>query len=168
MVWPDRRRWHCGNGEGDEESDVGAMDVDGIGDPPIRLVGDGVDDTGVKEWTMLYEACKFPGATISLVHEDDGIPDSCGGCGLMEPDSESEEDDLPDDKESVVVKLERGGGGLEPYNPFPFTIFKDNALLLLPPLFFVLLKCFIIDFSGMEFVILEVAPSKQIKFAEVS
>jgi hypothetical protein len=50
-----------------------------------RLVGDGVDDTGVKELTMLNEACKFPGTTISLVHEDGGIPDSCGGCGLMEP-----------------------------------------------------------------------------------
>ena len=36
IVWPERRRWHCDNGDGDVESDiVGAIDVDGIGDPPI-------------------------------------------------------------------------------------------------------------------------------------
>ena len=55
------------------------------------MVGDGVVDAGVKEWTMLNEACKFPGATISLLHEVDGIPDSCGGCGLMEPVSKEKE-----------------------------------------------------------------------------
>ena len=35
-MWPDRRRWHCDNGDGDKESDGGASDVDGIGDSPLK------------------------------------------------------------------------------------------------------------------------------------
>ena len=85
------------------------------------------------------------------------------------PDSESDEDDLPDDKESAVVKLERGGGGLDPYIPFPFTIFKDNALLLLPLIFDLLQKCFVIEFSVIDDVaILEGEPRIDIKCAELS
>ena len=82
------------------------------------------------------------------------------------PDSESEDDDLPEDNESVVVKLESGGGGLEPYSPFPFTIFVDIPLIL-PP-FLVLLKCFSVNLVGTEVDIFDVAPSKQIRFADVS
>ena len=49
------------------------------------MVGEGVDDCGVKECIILSEACEFPGgAKISLVHEDDVIPVSCGW-GLIEP-----------------------------------------------------------------------------------
>ena len=82
------------------------------------------------------------------------------------PDSESEDDDLPEDKESVVVKLERGGGGLEPYSPFPFTIFEDIPLML-PP-FLLLFICFSIVLGAPAVEVFEVAPSKQIRFAEVS
>ena len=50
---------------------------------------------------------------------------------LSLPDSESEDDDLPDDRESDAVKLDRGGGGLDPKMPFPWsTIFKDKVLKL--------------------------------------
>ena len=35
MVWPERRWWPCDTGEGDVESDIVAMDVDRIGDPPM-------------------------------------------------------------------------------------------------------------------------------------
>ena len=68
-----------------------------------------------------------------------------------------------------MVKLESGGGGLDPYIPFPFTIFKDNALLLLPLIFDLLQKCFAIDLSGIDGVaMLEGVPRIEIKCAEVS
>ena len=47
------------------------------------MVGEGVDDCGVKECIIPSEACVFPGgARMSLLHEL--IPVSCGW-GLIEP-----------------------------------------------------------------------------------
>lgn len=139
--------------------------MDGIGDSP--LVGEGVGDCGGNKWIMLLEALAIAGFIASFGYEEGG------SCGLTDPDSESEDDDLPDDRESDAVKLERGGGGLDPKIPFPWlTIFKDNVLLLFP-VFLVLLKicrgeltCFSV--WPIEAEIFEVAPSKHRKLAELS